>query len=115
MSGKRPGWLDSFSTEAQRKLCMAYPWPGNVRELKAVVELAAVMSNAPTIDEDNISFGSADITSDLLTEELTMKEYTQRIIDSYLERYDHNIKLVADKLDIGQSTLYRMLKERKEG
>jgi DNA-binding NtrC family response regulator len=106
--------VDSFTTEAQRKL-MAYPWPGNVRELKAVVELAAVMANTSSIDENDISFGSADVLPDLLTEELTMKEYTQRIIDSYLERYDNNIKLVADKLDIGQSTLYRMLKERREG
>lgn len=106
--------VDVFTQEAQRKL-MAYAYPGNVRELKAVVELAAVMANTNVIDEDNISFGSADMLPDLLTEELTMREYNIRIIDRYLERYDQNIKLVAEKLDIGQSTLYRMLKERREG
>ncbi|MFK7972565.1 MAG: sigma-54-dependent transcriptional regulator [Bacteroidia bacterium] len=106
--------VNSFTQEAQRKL-MAYPYPGNVRELKAVVELAAVMTNTDQIDEDCISFGTVDMLPDLVTEELTMREYTMRIIDHYLDRYDNNIKLVSEKLDIGQSTLYRMLKERREG
>ena len=102
----------TFTTAAQKKL-MAYPYPGNIRELKSVVELAAVMANGEQIDEDEITFTSNDPLPDLMAQEMTLKEYTNRIIDSYLERYDQNVKLVADKLDIGVSTIYRMLKERK--
>ena len=34
-----------------------------------------------------------------------------KIVKNYLEKYDNNIKLVAEKLDIGVATIYRMLKE----
>jgi transcriptional regulator with PAS, ATPase and Fis domain len=44
---------------------------------------------------------------------MSLREYTDRIIDLYLKRYDNNIKLVAEKLDIGVSTIYRMIKERR--
>jgi len=32
-----------------------------------------------------------------------------------LEKYDNDVLLVAKKLNIGKSTIYRMLKEKKEG
>jgi two-component system, NtrC family, response regulator AtoC len=35
-------------------------------------------------------------------------------VDHFLEKYDHNVVLVANKLGIGKSTLYRMLKQEKE-
>jgi predicted DNA-binding transcriptional regulator AlpA len=31
-----------------------------------------------------------------------------------LEKYDNNIKLVAEKLDLGVATIYRMLKENNK-
>ncbi|MCB0838943.1 MAG: sigma-54-dependent Fis family transcriptional regulator, partial [Bacteroidetes bacterium] len=52
---------------------------------------------------------------DALSENMTLKEYNNRIIEIYLKKHDDNIKLVAEKLDIGVSTIYRMLKEKKEG
>lgn len=103
----------TFGPGAQKKL-MAYPYPGNIRELKAIVELAAVLSSSPEITEEDISFSSKDVLPDVLAEEMTLKEYNNRIIDVYLEKYEQNIKVVAEKLDIGVSTIYRMLKERKE-
>ncbi len=103
----------SLSPEAQKKL-LAYPYPGNIRELKSIVELAAVLTSSQEITEDGISFSTPDVLPDVLSEEMTLKEYNNRIIDIYLNKYDQNIKLVAEKLDIGISTIYRMLKERKE-
>ncbi|MDX2284883.1 MAG: sigma-54 dependent transcriptional regulator [Bacteroidia bacterium] len=103
----------AFTPAAQKKL-LAYQYPGNIRELKSVVELAAVMTNSPEIGDEVITFSTYDALPQVMSEELTLKEYTERIIDLYLRRYDHNIKLVADKLDIGVSTLYRLIKERKE-
>lgn len=103
----------TLSNSAQKKL-LSYHYPGNIRELKSIVELAAVMSNDPEISEDEITFSTYDPLPDALSEEMTLKEYTNRIIDIYLKKHDDNIKLVAEKLDIGVSTIYRMLKERKE-
>ncbi len=36
-----------------------------------------------------------------------------KILNSYLNRYNNDIKLVAEKLEIGVSTIYRMIKEIK--
>lgn len=102
----------SLSPEAQKKL-LKYPFPGNVRELKAIIELASVMANDGVIEEDNISFNSATTLSDLLMEEMTLKDYTTSIISHFLEKYNNNVVLVAQKLDIGKSTIYRMLKNEE--
>jgi len=104
----------SISPGAQQKL-MRYSYPGNVRELKSVMELSVVMSNSDEISVEDIFFGSDDSTSEKSDgTELTLKEFEERLIKSYLKKYDNNIKLVAEKLDIGQSTIYRMLKVEKE-
>jgi len=103
----------TLSPAAHKKL-LSYKYPGNIRELKSVIELAAVMTNETEIDEDIITFSTHDALPDVLSEELSLKEYNHRIINLYLKKYDNNVKLVAEKLDIGQSTIYRMLKEMRE-
>ena len=103
----------SFSAEAKEKL-KRYPFPGNVRELKAVMDLTVVMSSDGIIQDEDISFRASNAVSDFLTEEMTLKEYNNRIIKSFLKRYDNNVLKVADKLDIGKSTIYRMIQEEKE-
>lgn len=100
-----------ISAEAQRKL-LAYPFPGNVRELKSVIELAAVMANGVLIEEQHITFTSQDALPEIMETEMTLKDYTDRIVKIYLDRYNQDIKLVAQKLDIGVSTIYRMLKKK---
>lgn len=102
----------AISEAAQQKL-MQYSFPGNVRELKAVMELAAVLTDSDQIDEQHISFNSTNASSNFLLEENTLEEYTSKIIRFYLDKYDNNVVLVAKKLDIGKSTIYRMLKENK--
>ncbi len=105
--------LKSLSSDAKKKL-MAYGFPGNVRELKSVVELAAVMSNDTTIEADDITVGSGDVLPDVIGEEQTMREYNRRIIQVFMEKYNKDTKIVADKLGIGQTTVYRLLKETEE-
>ena len=92
---------------------MKYSYPGNVRELKAIVELAVVMSNTGTITANEITFNTTNIKSDFLMDEDTLQGYTRKIIKYYLEKYNNNVLLVADKLDIGKSTIYRMLKNNE--
>ena len=42
---------------------------------------------------------------------LYAKKDNHKIIHHYLEKYDNDVLLVAKKLSIGKSTIYRMLKE----
>lgn len=102
----------SISTVAREKL-LAYRYPGNVRELKAVIELSAVMTDGDLIDEDDISFTAARTPGDLLEHDLTLEEYNRKIIRYYLDRYNQNVLEVARKLDVGKSTIYRMMKDGK--
>ncbi len=101
-----------ISSKAQEKL-MKYPFPGNVRELKAVMELSCVLTNTDTIEEDHISFNSTNAKSDFLLEEDTLQGYVKKIVKYYLQKYNNNVMVVAKKLDIGKSTIYRMLKNNE--
>ena len=101
-----------ISGKAQEKL-LKYPFPGNVRELKAVMELACVLTNTENIDEDHITFNSTNAISDFLLEEDTLQGYVQKIVKYYLQKYNNNVMVVAKKLDIGNSTIYRMLKNNE--
>jgi DNA-binding NtrC family response regulator len=97
-------------SDAARDKLLSYHWPGNVRELKAVIELACVMADEDVIEPTDISFFE---THDLqLNEqnEKTMKEYEAEIIGAYLKKYNDNVKLVAEKLGLGKSKIYSMLK-----
>ena len=102
----------ALSPEAQQKL-LHYVFPGNVRELKSMMELAVVMSDGPDIEASNITSSSAGSLTNLLSQEISLKEYMHQIIQHYLDKYDSDVLLVADKLDVGKSTIYRMLKSNE--
>ncbi len=109
---KENGLEQKIFTKAARDKLMSYSYPGNVRELAAIVELAAVMSDGPFIDAKDINFNSAGVPTDILSEETTLAGYNKRIIRYFLEKYDGNVVVTAEKLGIGKSTLYRMLKNK---
>jgi DNA-binding NtrC family response regulator len=96
-----------ISPDASKKL-IHYSWPGNIRELKNVVEMAAVMSNSGIIQEEDCMLTLENERDNLFNKELTLKEYNIRIIQRFLQKYEQNIPIVAEKLDIGKSTIYRM-------
>ncbi|MFZ5554394.1 MAG: sigma-54-dependent transcriptional regulator [Bacteroidota bacterium] len=100
----------TLSADAKKKL-LGYHWPGNVREIKSVVELAVVMSQNNEITPDDITLNTMNVLPDILSDNMTMREYQRQIIDIYMKTYNNNTKLVADKLSIGQTTVYRILNE----
>ncbi|MCC9168249.1 sigma-54-dependent transcriptional regulator [Pontibacter harenae] len=102
----------SFSPQAQEKL-LSYSYPGNVRELKALVELAVVLADDEIIHEHDINFTASQPEKDFFSKERTLKEYTTEIVQRFLDKYDHNVLYVADKLDIGKSTIYRMIQNNE--
>lgn len=102
-------------TQAAVDKLRSYSFPGNIRELKSVIELAVTLSDDSNIHPDHIILGGADLLPDILDSERTLREYTLQIVKKFLEKYDNNTRLVAQKLDIGVATIYRMLKEDNLG
>jgi two-component system, NtrC family, response regulator AtoC len=101
--------VKTLSATASNRL-LSYSFPGNIRELRSIIELAVTLADDIEIKAENVVLGS---NFDMLAEETTLREYNLRIVCKFLEKYDNNIKLVAEKLDIGVATVYRMLKESK--
>ncbi|MCB9195830.1 MAG: sigma-54-dependent Fis family transcriptional regulator [Flavobacteriales bacterium] len=102
--------VKSLDDTARNKL-IKYNWPGNIRELKSIIDLAFILSSTDTISEDHIHFHESDSLSDLTMSEMTMREYTRKIVGIFMKKYNDNTKIVSEKLDIGQTTVYRILKE----
>jgi len=95
---------------------LKYHFPGNVRELKAVIELACVMTETNGISAEDIRFsGLRSQQDDIVYGEKSLREYTVEIISHYLKKYDNNVVQVAERLDIGKSTIYNMLKSGELG
>lgn len=101
-----------LSDDAQKKL-LAHKWPGNIRELKSVIELALVLGDDQDITKEDIKLVTEDVLPQIMEHETTMREYSLSILDIYLKKYHNDIPLVAQKLDISQATIYRMIKEFK--
>jgi DNA-binding NtrC family response regulator len=99
--------IKSLSPAAQKKL-LAYHFPGNVRELKSLMELAAVISDGDIIEDKDIMIESSEALSDLFMKEKTLKEYEIQIFQYFLDRYNDVLE-VAKKLDVGKSTIYRLI------
>jgi two-component system, NtrC family, response regulator AtoC len=105
--------LKRLSGEAQKKL-MNYAFPGNVRELKSMVELAVTLSAKEEIGAGDFSIDAGETISTLTGDDMTMHEYELKILNATLRKNNNDINLAAKKLDIGVSTIYRMLKQEKE-
>ncbi len=104
--------IKELTKEARDKL-MKYPYPGNVRELQAVIELATVMSDNDHIDEEQIIFKTSRDITEFLLEETTLADYNRKIIRYYLSKYNQNVVQTAKQLEIGKSTIYRLLKNNE--
>ena len=102
--------VKTLSNKAINKL-RSYSFPGNIRELRSIIELAVTLTDSDEILNNNIILGNDEILPDVLENEVSLREFNIRIVNKYLEKYDNNIKLVAEKLDIGVATIYRMLKK----
>ncbi|UYZ62655.1 sigma-54-dependent transcriptional regulator [Hymenobacter weizhouensis] len=106
----------ALSAGAEQKL-LRYPFPGNVRELKAVVELAAVLAEGDEIQAHDLSLRDAPTSSPAgppaETGPESLRAQTTAIVQRYLDAHNGNILQVAAKLQIGKSTIYRMVQNNE--
>ena len=105
--------IKKLSSQSQKKL-MNYHFPGNVRELKSVIELAVTLSENNEIEPGDIVIDSGEPLSVISNDKMTLREYQLKIIRATLKKNNNDIRLAAEKLDIGISTIYRILKDEKE-
>ncbi|MGZ3932995.1 MAG: sigma-54 interaction domain-containing protein, partial [Bacteroidia bacterium] len=99
-----------LTREAQQKLT-DHPFPGNIRELKSVLELAVVLCNGAEIKAEDIQLNREFSLGSVLAAEKKLEDYDKEIVRHFLKKYDQNVITVAEKLGIGKSTIYRLLKE----
>ena len=99
-----------LSAEAKEKL-LSYAFPGNIRELKSLIELAAVMGDGALIQATDIVFRGINMNKSLMANEKTLREYNIDIVSYFMNKYDKNIPKVADLLQIGKSTIYKMISD----
>jgi DNA-binding NtrC family response regulator len=104
--------LKRLTAEAQ-KILMNYSFPGNVRELKSLVELAVTLSVKEEIEASDFVLDPGEPFSAVSGDNLTLREYEMKILKATLKKFNNDINLTARKLDIGVSTIYRLLKENK--
>lgn len=102
-------------SDAAKQKFMSYPFPGNVRELKSLTELACVLSSGNEIQATDIHLQAVAGTQGFFNENLTLDDYNHKIVKHYLDKNDNNVTAVAKQLNIGKSTIYRMMKEGTQG
>ena len=114
--GKR---IKGMSAAARHKL-LVFEWPGNVRQLRNVIESMVVVDYDGLLDEDDLPeelAGPREATAEPLEQSLTglvgrsLIDLEKLFIAETLRISGGNRELAANKLGIGERTLYRKIKE----
>ena len=97
-----------------------YEWPGNVRELRNRVQRAIIMSDAASIEPDDL--GCEMQLSELLQSQsessvVSLKEAKDKVerelVASAIERQKGNIVKAAEELGVSRPTLYDLMKKHQ--
>jgi two-component system response regulator AtoC len=104
--------LKTLTTDAKKKL-LSHTFPGNIRELKSVIELATVMAEDTEILPEHLNIVTHNILESFAVKDATLKEFNLKLIQYYLDLYQSDVLKVAKKLDIGKSTIYRMIQNKE--
>ena len=90
----------------------AHSWPGNIRELRNVLERAALYSEKPKLEADDLRFeeNASAAGENLYHSRLTLAELERLHIHRVLEEESGQVALAATRLGIPKSTLYQRIK-----
>ncbi len=116
-------------TDEGMNLLKGYNWPGNVREIRNFIEKLIILANDPIVDETFISKLLIDhvhvkqrtnklkeYTGDAITEGIyinigTLKDMELQIIEAMNNMFNDDKEILAHKLGISRTTLWKRLKE----
>ncbi|MBW7952907.1 MAG: sigma-54-dependent Fis family transcriptional regulator, partial [Chitinophagaceae bacterium] len=104
--------LKVLTTDAKKKL-MNHTFPGNIRELKSIIELATVMAEDKEILPEHLNIVVQNVMESFAIKDATLKEFNIKLIQYYLDLYNNDVLKVAKKLDVGKSTIYRMIQNKE--
>jgi DNA-binding NtrC family response regulator len=93
---------------------LEYNWPGNVRELRNSLERAAALSDREVLQPADFPLALEYFLKYVKKNEdeiLPLKEMERRYLLKAMKKYNYNQKVVAKKLGIGYSTLWRKLRK----
>jgi len=108
--------------EATIKRLLEHDWPGNVRELENVIQRAILMSKTGIITRNNLLFDESlgneqQLTLACIIDRFNgaplksiVNEIEKEVIQLKLEKYQGNVTLAAEALQVGKSVLYDKLK-----
>ena len=99
-------------SDAAMDILIKYRWPGNVRELENLIERTIALSAHTLIRPEDLSpsFPKKVLIDDINFEECTLEEMEKYLIMKHLAKYGNNHKLIAKKLGISTTTLWRKIK-----
>jgi two-component system response regulator HydG len=116
-AGGRIGRNVSGFTPAAAHQLLRYAWPGNVRELQNAIERAVVLTRRSRIDVEDLpgEVGLAVPDAMAVTDVRPLADVERDYIKSVLRAVGGNRSQAAQKLGIGEATLYRKIKQFGEG
>ena len=124
---RRYGKMVSLSDELNYNVLMEYPWPGNVRELENFVERMVVLAKDSIITNDIFSKVAKNYLeehaiyegdyvecwkkdADVLHVDIAdLRTMEMQIIQDMLEKVDGNKVLLAQKLGVSRTTLWKKI------
>ena len=111
-AGRTGRKISGFTPAAAHQL-LRYGWPGNVRELGNAVERAVVLTRRGRIDVEDLppEVGLSIPDAIVATDVRRLADVERDYIKSVLRAVGGNRSQAAQKLGIGEATLYRKIKQ----
>jgi two-component system response regulator HydG len=107
---KKP--IDGISPAALKRLARQ-PWPGNIRELKNTIERMVILAKGPRLEEEDVPLeyrgGDGEPSGMGALAGYSLDEVERELIRQTLEATGGNRKAAAERLKIGERTLYRKI------
>ena len=101
--------VTGFDAEA-RKTLLTHPWPGNVRELRQKIMGAVLQAQTGVVMKEHLELAVTKPTSPVSFALRNDAEDKERILRA-LKQANGNLKVAAELLGIGRTTLYSKLEE----
>jgi transcriptional regulator with PAS, ATPase and Fis domain len=114
-------------TEEGMSLLKQYDWPGNIRELENFIEKMVILSSICIVNKDFIEqlleehlpnrknfklSASNDLKNTFMIKKGSLKDMEIQIIEVMNKEIKNDKVLLAEKLGISRSTLWKKLKEK---